>query len=102
MASSSSCSRSRVHIRSACHVDLQVETLALDAVPPELAVVLVEDDVAMTGGDHRCNNLPLVLVALGDREADGIAVEANGRLQVLAGERAPQVGRVDDGRRIGH
>src|SRR3954454_12664047 len=49
---------SRVHIGSAWHVDLQVETLPLDPVPTELAVVLVEDDVAITRGDHRGDDLP--------------------------------------------
>src|ERR687897_3018010 len=49
---------SGVHIGSARHVDLQVETLSLDPVPTELAIVLVEDDVAITRGDHRRNDLP--------------------------------------------
>src|SRR4029077_16169274 len=67
----------RVHIDSARHVDLQVETLSLDPVPTELAIVLVEDDVAITRGDYRRNDLPFVLERLSHRKPDGIAVEAN-------------------------
>ena len=93
---------SRVHIGSTSHVDLQVEALSLDPVPTELAIVLVEDDVAITRGDHRRNDLPFVLERLSHRKPDGITVEANRRLQVLAGDRAAQIGRVDCGRRIGH
>ena len=56
--------RRRVDVRSARHVDLQIEPLSLDPVPPQLAVVLIEDDAAVTRGDNGGNDLPVVLVRL--------------------------------------
>src|SRR5690349_6281145 len=69
--------RRRVDIRGARHVDLQVEALTLDAVPAELAIVLVENDAAVAGRDDRPGNLAFILEGLSHRETDGIAVEAN-------------------------
>src|SRR5262245_15553652 len=51
---------SRVHIGTARHVDLQVETLSLDPAPTELAIVLIKDDAAITRGEHRADDLAFV------------------------------------------
>ena len=49
---------SRVHIGGARYVDLQVETLSLDPVPTELAIVLVEDDVAIPAATTAATTFP--------------------------------------------
>jgi len=80
-------------------VDLEVEALALDAVPAELAVILVEDDADVAGGHHGGLELA-VAVHRGDAvEADGVAVEGDRRLDILAGDGAAERGGLD---RCGH
>src|SRR5678816_4082126 len=94
--------RGSIHVGRSRNVDLEVAPLPLDPVPAELAVVLVENDPDTAGSHHGAGDLSVVLERLLHDKPDDLVVPANRGLDVPAGERATQRGRMEWGGSVSH
>src|SRR5690606_5284300 len=94
--------RCSIHRGKVCDVDGDQQTLALDPVPAQLAVVLVEHEPGIAARDDGSANLALILELLEDTEAEHFTEPANRVLDIAVGERDAELGRWNDWCGSGH